>query len=1044
MSAPLVGLSTSSPKDPGSGVSDGGLLAGLSAVSPPATRTIPGGSSHEVRVLGSSNGTFGSVAFTWNLANSTVSGGAQNPPYPIGPDRLLVVPSNRTLWVAFATAPVGGAPELVVRNLSTGGMDVVTGIENVTALAGDAALGTVFLTEISGTGSPGSVLAVRASNLDVVRGPIGVGGDPTGLGIDPVTGDVWITVANATTHRGTVRVVAALSESTVTTVPVGDTPTGVAFDAIQQTAWIACSASDNLTILNATTEAIGGRPVALPGSPIPGAIAWDAWSGTIDVVVAPSNGSADRLVVVDPVQDRVLTSTAIPVTGNVTSLGIDPGSGSVLLSVSEGNGTSGAIEEWAPPDGSWRELEPLRSPPTTQSIDPLSRIDYVGAANQVFASAVNLTTPALSTTVDFGAGPLSGSYDAADGRVYVVNSYRPGPGPGSGPDRLAAFAPSGGPATPISPAAPGVDPTGSGLAGVVYDPGTDRLFTAENAWSSGTVLAGASGQWLRNVSLPFAPVAVADDPAHSLVYYASAAGAIAGFHDGNLSSTGLWNSTAPTVSENGTWPGLAVDSLTGAVAALEPDLGPTAISYLRWVSPANGSVRLVALGPAGAANSGDVPDAIAFDPLDGAAYVTATGGTIFVVNESSATVVAQAALGGTPSAVAFDAGRSEVLVAEASNGTVVALDGRTPAGLLGSAIVLGAGPSPRGVVVDPANDQLLVSDYGSGTVDAFSTVPEVAALVPYGTAPALGQGGAPIRIDDAGSPVVFHTVAGGGVPPLSYVYSGLPSGCLSGDVPQLVCRPTTPGATTVVVNVTDALAVEASASAPLEIVPAPTVTLIGTPNRTDGSAVSVQLVANVSGGVAPFTFALVAGDGSPPVVASAARSTLSINHTYGGPGTYSAAVRVLDALGITASGQAAVDVGIPMTGTLTVDGENASNVPVGATVPLRVDVLGGLGPYSFAWRLANGTGPTVVGLAANSSRWNLTVDSAGTLPIRVTVNDSTGATLFLELNLSVSEPRTPTQPVSLAWVGVAAALGILGVAVVLVARRRRRNPPKEP
>ncbi|HEV8049429.1 MAG TPA: PKD domain-containing protein [Thermoplasmata archaeon] len=981
------------------------------------------------------------MAFTWNLANSTVSSGAENSPYPLGPDRLLYFAANRTLWVAFATAPAGGSPELLVRNLTTNGTDVVTGIDNVTALADDPSLGVVFLTETLG-GGPGAILAIRASNLDTVRGPVSLGGDPTDLGIDPETGNLWALVDNATTHRGSVTVLAPMTESAVKLLPVGNDPTGLAYDPAGGLGWVANSGSDNLTVLDATTESTLGTSVSLPGSPLSGALAWDNRTGQLLTVVAPANSTGDELLVIDPGSEHVVSTYATPAAGTVTSLAVDSATGAALLSMSLSNSSGAALERWDSTTGGWSRVAVLNGAPSTQAIDPQSRIDYIGTTSQVFASQVNLSSPGPPSTIDFGAGPRSGVYDAADGRVYVVNSYDAGPVSGTGPDQLDAIAPSVGAASGgVNPVAPAASSTGSGLSGVAYDPTTDRLFTAERLQSAGTVLSGASGAWLHNLSLPFSPVAVADDPVRSLVYYSSVTGEVAGFHAANLSGTGVWNVSSPATPWSGPLDGLAVDPTTGDVAVLRPDLGASSVSSLRWLNPANGSFRTVALGPAGAAAGGDVPIALAFDAADGAAYVAASGGTVFVVNETNASVVAQTNLGGSPSAVAFDAGRTAVLVADELNGTIAVFNGTIPSAIHGVPRTLSAGPAPDGLTIDPSNDQLVVSDYGSGTLDAFSQVPEIAALVPYGTAPALGQGGAPIGADDSGSPVVFHTVAGGGIPPLTYAYSGLPTGCLSESVPQLDCRPTAPGATTVVVNVSDAAGATATGSAPLVVVAAPAAGLNASPNRTDGAGRTISFLANVTGGISPYEYAVDFGDGSAPDVGRGPTGSFAVLHAYPGPGTYVATVRVVDALGITTSGGTAVEVGTSPTANLVLEGSPTATRSEGTPIQLRVTVSGGLPPYSYAWRSPNGSGPTYASDDGNVSVWNLTLSGVGPETFRVWVNDSAGAVLPLEANLTVTGANGSAAPFPLdLLVGIAAVGGAVALAAVVLVRRRRLRP----
>jgi len=56
----------------------------------------------------------------------------------------------------------------------------------------------------------------------------------------------------------------------------------------------------------------------------------------------------------------------------------------------------------------------------------------------------------------------------------------------------------------------------------------------------------------------------------------------------------------------------------------------------------------------------------------------------------------------------------------------------------------------------------------------------------------------------AGTTTILRTSVGGGTEPYSYVYSGLPNGCGSSNIPNLTCAPVSAGAYSVSVQVTDA------------------------------------------------------------------------------------------------------------------------------------------------------------------------------------------------------------------------------------------------
>ncbi|MFI5414994.1 MAG: hypothetical protein ACHQ16_04930, partial [Candidatus Lutacidiplasmatales archaeon] len=127
-----------------------------------------------------SNATLGSVAFSWVLANGTVNSGAVNQPYFVGPDQLLYVAANQTLWTAFASAPTGGVENVSLFNVSSGTTSILTGVGNVTGWVLDGALDAVYLVEIAPGQSLGELVAVSTHHPDIIRAPTPVGPNPVG------------------------------------------------------------------------------------------------------------------------------------------------------------------------------------------------------------------------------------------------------------------------------------------------------------------------------------------------------------------------------------------------------------------------------------------------------------------------------------------------------------------------------------------------------------------------------------------------------------------------------------------------------------------------------------------------------------------------------------------------------------------------------------------------------------------------------------------------------------------------------------------------
>jgi hypothetical protein len=181
---------------------------------------------------------------------------------------------------------------------------------------------------------------------------------------------------------------------------------------------------------------------------------------------------------------------------------------------------------------------------------------------------------------------------------------------------------------------------------------------------------------------------------------------------------------------------------------------------------------------------------------------------------------------------------------------------------------------------------------------------------------------------DVGDQLDLSTSVGGGTPPLRYLYSGLPTGCSSGDLQNLSCRPSAAGVfSTMEVTVTDALGAQAvSAAEFLEVQAGPVVAALNvTPsNITLGDA--IEFAATIRGGTLPL---IVTWGGLPTGCAS---SLLSFSCAPASPGEFMVTVNVTDARHHSSTASATLTVSGPPElgppGRLTL----AESIGVGLTV----------------------------------------------------------------------------------------------------------------
>jgi hypothetical protein len=580
----------------------------------------------------------------------------------------------------------------------------------------------------------------------------------------------------------------------------------------------------------------------------------------------------------------------------------------------------------------------------------------------------------------------------------------------------------------------------------VDDPLSSRLFVADRSNSDAAVLSAGSTAYVAHLALPFPPAAVADDPARGLVYFASDSGGVAAYFATNLTPAGTWNVSAPAIALNASFEGLVVDPASGAVVLLTPDLAPSGVSGAWVLTPSNGSTRFVPLGGAGAGALGDFPTAAAFDPLDGDVYVARTGGTVDVLNLTNGSVLASASVATRPSYLVFDAVPGIVVLADGVAGTLRLLNGSAPASVGAGVLSVPVGPDPEGLTVDPGLHQLVVSDYGSATLDAFSTVPEVGSLTVHVTIPTVGERPGVTAVDDVGRPVLLDALAGGGSGPVRFAYSGLPTGCFPANTSHLFCQPTGAGVFSPNVTVTDAASRTASAGTTLTVEPAPSVSATATPDPVDGPGATVNVTATIHGGVGPVQYAVGFGDGTAPVDGPATSNRFSVAHSYIKPGSYSATVSVTDSFGSTNATSVPIVIGVPLAGVASV-----GPVPLGGptyNVTFSAQVSGGVGPYTFSWVFAGGVRVTGPASAENRSTTVETFDHTGPETVQVWLNDSANGSLRLYDNTTVLPPPVRLPPPNLFWLVVppllAAAVAVGAFLGWRTLRRRKNGEPPVP
>lgn len=183
---------------------------------------------------------------------------------------------------------------------------------------------------------------------------------------------------------------------------------------------------------------------------------------------------------------------------------------------------------------------------------------------------------------------------------------------------------------------------------------------------------------------------------------------------------------------------------------------------------------------------------------------------------------------------------------------------------------------------------------------------------------------------DFGDSVEVITNVTGGAPPLTYEYSGLPTGCLGVNGPALSCTPSTTGTYRISAEVVDALGSAANSSdVTIRVEPSPLIRqLTITPNETmTGHLVNVTV--SVGGGTPPF---VLSWSGLPP---GCSPNGTAFSCTPTQPGEYAVRVNATDARGQSAIGES--DLAVE-----PIAQQSRVNLPVILWAGASIAVLGGI------------------------------------------------------------------------------------------------------
>jgi hypothetical protein len=218
---------------------------------------------------------------------------------------------------------------------------------------------------------------------------------------------------------------------------------------------------------------------------------------------------------------------------------------------------------------------------------------------------------------------------------------------------------------------------------------------------------------------------------------------------------------------------------------------------------------------------------------------------------------------------------------------------------------------PAGCVsADQANLTCTPTASGTGVhvvrvtvTDSLGHSAEANATVTVNAAPSVVSAVASLKTTDVNIATWLNVTTAGGTGVLAYVYSNLPTGCLTADTPALRCDPNATGTSNVSVLVTDTFGLSARGNVPIQVNARPSAAELTIAPSTIAIGQSTLLTAGATGGTGGYTFVYL---GLPSGCTTSNASTLTCTPLIAN--NYQITVTVTDALGASTSTSAILAV----------------------------------------------------------------------------------------------------------------------------------------
>jgi YVTN family beta-propeller protein len=887
----------------------------------------------------------GVVADTFDLTNNTTVVGNHPPPtnayYPFGG---TYVPETGTVWLT-ANFLVGfnGTHQTETNTLRQ------PGGSNYWDAAYDPVHGRLYATNWYANNVSVYNLTTRAL---VTQIPVGT--DPSGIVLDSATGDMFV----ANYQSSNVSVISTTTDSLVATIPVGSSPQGVAIDPALNEVLVADSTSNNLTIIDTTTLRTNGS-INIPGGGVYGSQPWDlAFDPANSTVWVGGTGNQNTVAVVDLLNRSVVAQVPVPGGGSWAIL-YSPYFNTVyvgtLYSITQVNATSYAVGN---------QTLAVAGPQAIVE-DPTDHELYVGQTdvNSPYANVevVDESTFTLIRTVSAGGpsmyslleDPLTHqflSFAPYEGQILTLNE--------TGPTDLGMI-PLPGASRPMR---------------AIYDPYDQEIWVVLANDREVVALSARNYTEVENISLaPWLgdPAGIAVDQANGTLF---------------ITQSNYADALVVNIS-NGTVVHRLTTGYSDTGLAFDP-----AVNELFLANEVGGNVTVFNASTytqVGVVSVGSAPDDVTYDPQNGLVYVADNGSAdVTIINGSTRAIVATLRVGAQPWEVAVDPVGGAVYVSNFGADNVSVIDGLTNK----IAENLTVGSQPTGIAFNSTSGYVYVADNGSSalTVVRPCASSSCMSLVSFVAKPPS------ISIGNSTNLSVTLQYPVGNV---SYVYTGLPTGCATANVSRLSCTPAVGGAFKVMVNATDQSGRKVSSSLYLDVsVPSPVVHSITVAPASIYLGNATNISVNATGGYGWLGYSY---SGLPSGCSSVNAS--EFNCTPTAQGSFTIKVTVTNSYAATDSKTASLSVVLPPRPVILNYSATPASIYLGNLTNISVNASGGHGwlEYSFSGLPAGCSSSNVTSIAC-------TPTTTGTYTVEVTVTNAYLRTLSDNLTLVIAPDPHPS------------------------------------